>query len=232
MSGTDAGLPSIDVSIDGGAETWAAIDADLAAGRIGEAEWFDRHERVLTAAYLSRDNPRAQSGHSGDEPRWEAARRPMLAAVDADGDFLDVGCANGYLMESVARWAAADGFAIEPYGLDISSGLADLARSRLPQWADRIWVGNALYWQPPRRFDYVRTGLEYVPKERVVDLVGHLLEVAVGRRLIIGVMNEAKDRPWRAQQLVDAGYVIAGRREWSKPDDPRVVRRVCWIDKT
>jgi hypothetical protein len=232
MSGTGAGLPPIEVSIDGGADTWADLDADLAAGRIDEAEWFDRHEQVLTAAYLTRDDPRAQSGHSGDEARWEAARRPMLAVVDADGDFLDVGCANGYLMESVHRWAGADGFAVEPYGLDISTGLAELARRRLPQWPDRIWVGNALYWQPPRRFDYVRTGLEYVPAGRVVDLVSRLLEVAVRRKLIIGVMNEAKDRPWRAQELVDAGYVIAGHREWPKPDDPRVVRRVCWIDKT
>jgi hypothetical protein len=227
----DAGLPPIEVSIDGGAEIWAALDADLAAGRIDEAEWFERCERVTTAAYLSRDNPRAQSGHSGDEARWEAARRPVLVAVDADGDLLDVGCANGYLMESVHRWAAADGYAIEPYGLDISTGLAELARRRLPQWADRIWVGNALYWRPPRRFDYVRTGLDYVPAGRVVDLVAHLLDVAVGRKLIIGVMNEAKDRPWRAQELVEAGYVIAGRREWPKPDDPRVVRRVCWIDR-
>jgi SAM-dependent methyltransferase len=227
----DANRNSIEVSIDGGAATWAALDADLAAGRIDEAAWFDGHERVLTAAYLSRDNPRAQSGHSGDEARWEAARRPMLAAVDADGDFLDVGCANGYLMESVHRWAAADGFAIEPYGLDISTGLAELARDRLPQWADRIWVGNALDWPAPRRFDYVRTGLEYVPAGRVVDLVGHLLDVAVGRKLIIGVMNEAADQPWRAQALVEAGFAIAGRREWPKPDDPRVARRVCWIDK-
>jgi SAM-dependent methyltransferase len=232
VSGTSAGLPPIEVSIDGGAETWAAIDGDLAAGRIDETEWFHRNATVLTAAYLSRDDPRAQSGHSGDEARWEAARRPVLAAVDADGDFLDVGCANGYLMESVHRWAAADGFAIEPYGLDISAGLADLARRRLPRWADRIWVGNALYWRPARRFDYVRTGLEYVPAGRVVDLVAHLLEFVAGRKLIIGVMNEAKDRPWRAQELVEAGHVIAGRREWPKPDDPRVVRRVCWIDKT
>jgi hypothetical protein len=229
---TSEGLPPIEQAIDGGAETWAVVNADLAAGRISEDEWFARHERVLTAAYLTRDDPRAQSGHSGDEPRWEAARRPTIAAVDADGDFLDVGCANGYLMESVHRWAAEDGFAIEPYGLDISAGLADLARRRLPQWADRIWVGNALYWQPPRRFDYVRTGLEYVPAGRGVDLVNHLMEVAVGRKLIIGVMNEARDRPWRAEELVEAGYTIAGRREWLKPDDPRVVRRVCWIGRT
>jgi hypothetical protein len=232
-TGTDDARPPIERSIDGGHATWAALDADLEAGRIDEASWFDAHERVLTAAYLSRDadDPRAQSGHSGDEARWEAARRPVLAAVDADGDFLDVGCANGYLMESVHRWAAQDGLSVEPYGLDISTGLAELARRRLPRWADRIWVGNALYWRPGRRFDYVRTGLEYVPTARRADLVAHLLDVAVGRKLIIGVMNEAADQPWRARVLVDAGFRIAGRREWAKPDDPRVVRRVCWIDR-
>jgi hypothetical protein len=231
VTGTNDDRPPIEQSIDGGHATWAALDADLAAGRVDEAVWFAEHERVLTAAYLARHDPRAQSGHSGDEPRWEAARRPVLAAVDADGDFLDVGCANGYLMESVHRWAAEDGWSIEPYGLDISTGLAELARRRLPHWADRIWVGNALHWRPERRFDYVRTGLEYVPAGRRVDLVAHLLDVAVARKLIIGVMNEARDAPWRAQELVEAGFRIAGRREWPKPDDPRVVRRVCWIDR-
>ena len=61
-------------------------------------------------------------------------------------------------MESMAAWAG-----VEPYGLEISPELAELARRRLPQWADRIWVGNAPTWTPPRRFDVVRTGLDYVP---------------------------------------------------------------------
>jgi hypothetical protein len=158
----------------------------------------------------------------------------MLAAVDADGDLLDVGCASGYLMECAQRWAAEDGVALEPYGLDISPGLADLARSRLPHWTDRIWTGNALYWRHPegRRFDYVRTGLEYVPPGRVADLVAHLLEHVVGRRLIMGVHNEAAgESPWRSQ-VEAAGYQVAGERLWPKPDDPRVVRRVFWVDRT
>jgi hypothetical protein len=63
---------------------------------------------------------------------------------------MDAGCANGLLMESVAAWCAERGLAIDPYGVDISSALAELARRRLPQWADRIWVGNAMSWRPPR----------------------------------------------------------------------------------
>jgi len=69
-------------------------------------------------------------------------------------------------MESVVAWAAEDGNHIEPYGLDISEKLAGLARRRLPKWPDRIFVGNALTWQPPTRFDFVRTEMVYVPHAR------------------------------------------------------------------
>jgi hypothetical protein len=224
------GLPPIELSIDRGAREWAARDAALAAGEIDEAGWFAATAAVLVPAYLAGDNPRAQSGHSGDEARWEAARRPILAAVDRPGDFLDIGCASGYLMECLHRWAAQDGIALEPYGLDISPELAELARARLPHWAERIWTGNALYWVPPRRFDYVRTGLAYVPPGRGTDLVAHLLENAVGRRLIVGIHNEARDRAGYEETVAAAGYRIAGRVEVTKPDDPRVVRRAFWID--
>jgi hypothetical protein len=153
--------------------------------------------------------------------------------VDAPGDFLDVGCANGYLMESLARWSGAGPSPLEPYGLELSSELADLARRRLPHWADRIWTGNALGWTHPagRRFDYVRTGLEYVPPGRGPALVAHLLERVVRRRLIIGVTNEIAGRPGREAEVAAAGYRVAGRLEWPKPDDARVVRRVFWLDQ-
>jgi hypothetical protein len=227
-------LPPLAEALDGGAREWAARDGAYARGDLDDAGWFEWSERVLTAAYLARDNPRAQSGHSGDEARWEAARRPILAAMDGDGDLLDVGCASGHLMECAQRWAAADGRAIEPYGLDISPRLADLARSRLPHWADRIWTGNALSWRHPegRRFDYVRTGLDYVPPGRAADLVAHLLEHVVGRRLILGVHNEAAagESPWRSQ-VEAAGYEVVGERVWPKPDDLRVIRRVFWVDR-
>lgn len=234
---TGAGLPlparkPLAQAIDGGAVQWAANDAALASGEIDEAEWYARNMAVLVPKYLAAENPRAQSGHSGDEAQWEAARRPMLSAVDQPGDFLDVGCASGYLMESVRRWAAQDGTDLEPYGLDLSPELAELARERLPDWADRIWIGNALYWMHPEghRFTYVRTGLEYVPPGRAPDLIAHLLEQVVGRRLIIGVYNEGRDEPKWERVVTDAGYRIAGRREWIKPGDDRIARRVFWID--
>ena len=85
-------------------------------------------------------------------------------------------------MESLAEWAG-----VEPYGLDFAPQLVEAARRRLPQWADRIWLGDALTWEPPRRFDFVRTELVYVPQGRRRAYVERLLGRfgAPGGRLLV-----------------------------------------------
>jgi SAM-dependent methyltransferase len=153
-------------------------------GEIGDDAWFAGMAEIFETAYLEGDNPRAQSGFGGDADRWEVARRPIADVIDRDGSFLDVGCASGHLLESVVRWSEHH---VEPYGLELAPGLAELGRRRLPQWADRIFVGNALTWEPPQRFDFVRTELVYVPEARRQELVERLLGrvVAPGGRLIL-----------------------------------------------
>ena len=148
-------------------------------------DYYDETRALLECAYLTAEDPRGSSGFRGDEVRWERARRPILSALDHGGTFLDVGCANGLLMESVAAWAAEDGFRVEPYGLDLIESLAALARRRLPHWADRIFTGNVMSWRPPLRFDFVSTNLEYVPPERRRKLVGHL----IGEYLLPGAVS-------------------------------------------
>jgi SAM-dependent methyltransferase len=163
-----------------------AIDAARARGAIDDEVWFAEMTEIFEAAYLAGDNPRARSGFGGDEARWEAARRPIADAIDGDGTFLDIGCASGHLLESLVDWTP---FRIEPYGLDLAPALVELTRSRLPQWADRIFVGNALSWDPPRRFDFVRTELVYVPAERKRGFVERLLSEVVapdGRLILCG----------------------------------------------
>ncbi len=171
----------------------ADIDTALEEGRITEQGWHAAVLAIVEANCLSADNPRAQSGHSGDKARWEQARRLLVDAIPGNCSFLDVGCAdvarrcwdvlgNGHLMESLVNWIAEDGRTVEPYGVEISPALADLARRR-PEWSHRIWTGNILAWRPPRKFDVVRTGLDYVPRNRRADLVEHVLhEVLVPGR--------------------------------------------------
>jgi SAM-dependent methyltransferase len=212
------------------------LEAALEAGEIDEEGWYREVAAVITPAYLAADNPRAQSGHSGDDAHWTQARGLIVDAIDRDGTFLDVGSASGYLMECVQRWARERGHTLEPYGLDIAPELADLARRRLPQWADRIFVANAIDWQPPRRFDFVRTGLEYVPLHRQPDLVAHLLShvVAPGGRLIIGAYKEERAElrsgPFEEERVAAWGFPIAGRSERPHHRDDRFFYRVFWID--
>jgi SAM-dependent methyltransferase len=218
-------------SIERGWREIAAIDEALERGVIDEEGWHRAVAEIVVPAYLSAETPWEQSGKSGDLATWERGRRPVMAAIDRDGTFLDVGCANGFLMESVRAWAADDGHDVEPYGLEIAPELAALARRRLPHWADRIFVGNAREWIPPRRFDLVRTGLDYAPPSRRCALVEHLLEhvVAPGGRLIVGVFNEQKNEHRMEETVSSWGYKIAGRVD-APHRDPRVVYRVFWLD--
>jgi SAM-dependent methyltransferase len=213
------------------------LEAALAAGEIDEAGWYREVQAIITPAYLAEDTPWGQSGCGGgdDEARFAAARELIADAVHCDGTFLDVGCASGYLMECMVPWTRRRGFAIEPYGLDIAPELAGLARRRLPHWADRIALGNALHWLPSRRFDFVRTGLEYVPVRRQRDLVDHLLRhvVAPHGRLILGVYSEERDEtragPSEEERVAAWGHRIAGRAERPHPRDPRLRYRLFWI---
>jgi SAM-dependent methyltransferase len=217
-----------------GRELFDPIDAAYEKGEIDAAEWHRRIGAIIGPAYLAATDPRGQSGSASTPTEWEQARRFIFAAVNRDGTFLDVGCASGHLMECAAAWLAEDGYRIEPYGLDILPELAELARRRLPHWADRIFVGNALDWAPEGRFDFVRTGLEYVPAPLRSRLVRHLLDavVAPGGRLIIGAHSEVAGTPPKLEaEVARWGFVVAGRVEVPHAQDYRVVRRAFWIDE-
>jgi SAM-dependent methyltransferase len=211
-------------TLDRGSRETAAIDAAYARGELDDAGWHAANAARIVPAYLAAATPQAGSGHSGTADDWDYSRGIVAEAIDRGGTFLDIGCANGLLMESVARWSA---HAIEPYGLDIAPELAALARARYPQWAHRIAVGNALEFRPEHRCDFVRTGLEYVPPPKRRALVEHLL-AHVGRRVIVGKYNELVAD--RAVERLLADFAIAGRAERPHRNDPRVCYRVLWID--
>ncbi len=202
----------------------AAIDEAYARGKLDDAGWHAANAGLIVPAYLAAETPEGGSGSSRDAAGWERARSLVADATEVGQSFLDIGCANGHLMESMARWAG-----VEPYGLDISPELAELARRRLPHWADRIWVGNALDWTPPRRFDVVRTAIDYVPVPRRQELVEHVLSYA--GRLVIGVFNEERELRTQEELVTGWGFEIAGRSDREHPH-PRIAYKAFWIDAT
>jgi 2-polyprenyl-3-methyl-5-hydroxy-6-metoxy-1,4-benzoquinol methylase len=168
----------------------AVVAAAESYRTLDEQTFYADNVRTLQRGYLRARTAQQGSGFSGDEREWRQARHQVSEGIERSGTFLDVGCANGLLMESVTAWCAERGLQVEPYGLDIAPGLVELARGRLPQWADRIWAGNAIDWMPPQgqRFDYVHVLLDCVPQLRQADLIRHHLACTVapgtGRLLV------------------------------------------------
>jgi SAM-dependent methyltransferase len=225
--------PALECLKDGAWREILAIDRALEEARIDEEGWHEAMASLIKASYLSADNPYAQAGHSGNAATWQASRGFIAEAFHRDGSFLDVGCASGILMESARQWGAEKHLTIEPYGLDIIPELAELARRRLPQWADRIQAGNIRNWQPAsQRFDFVLIRPEYAPAARRPEMIRHVVDKVLHPmgRLIVFVGTEETDFRRAESSLSSHGFNITGRAEIPHTKDTRVVRRLFWID--
>ena len=188
---------------------------------------------ALQDAYLADDDPIRQSGFGGGTERWRREREPILNAVEMDGDFVDVGCANGYLLECLLEWAHDRGLRLIPYGVDIGPKLIELAKKRLPEFASNFYVGNGWDWQPKQRFWYVYSLADSVPESYVDAYVRRLLEHVVepNGRLIIGHYGSRSrgTAPLSiADLLASSGYKVAGSAWGGDPP----VSHFAWVDNS
>lgn len=193
---------------------------------------FLQELKELEESYLRNSDPIEQSGFSGGPERWRAEREPILDAVPSDGELLDTGCANGYLLECLVCWGRERGVTLTPYGLDQGRRLVELARQRQPHVAGHFFVGNAWDWTPPRRFRYVYTLLDQVPPEYLGPYLHRLLAhmVAPGGRLIAGDYgSRSRGIPARdvAAVLRSAGFTVLGEAEGGKHG----VARFAWVER-
>jgi hypothetical protein len=200
------------------------------SGRITANDFFAGYARENAKLYMSRTDPRGQSGHGGDIYRWRHVRSMILEAIYADGTFIDIGCANGHLIESLNKWMQYTDVKVDFYGLELSRDLYNLALNRLPEYSSRLFHGNGLNWKPPFQFNYVYTMV-------LADIPGSLQKVFLsnlydnclcsGGRLILG--------PWNVCELeneVDRmGFSPTGYCEKTIVGNSSQIKRIVWIDK-
>jgi SAM-dependent methyltransferase len=167
-------------------------------------KWFLLVRKTLEDAYLMYEEPWRQSGMSGPLERWVSLRKPVADCVDRSGSFLDIGCANGYLLECCIEWTSKKHIAIVPYGVDLSKKLVGLAKQRLPQYKSNFFVGNAFNWLPPRHFDFVRTELVYVPAEYEKQYIEYILKNYLNPSGKLLVANYGEGLP---QEQIEKGII-------------------------
>ncbi len=113
--------------------------------------------------------------------------------------------------------------------------LVERARERFPEHAGNFVVANAFDWQPERRYQYVHTLLEYVPKEHQPAYLQRLLDevVAPGGRLIVSSYGSRSDE----QRPIDIDFHLQmlGFRTTGcgngRDEDGWVATRVAWVDR-
>lgn len=81
----------------------ADLDDRLDRGEIDDQTWFDAICELVTPAYLAAQTPWSGSGKSGTAKDWGSSRSHIAHSIDRPGSFLDVGCANGYMLECLGR---------------------------------------------------------------------------------------------------------------------------------
>lgn len=187
--------------------------------------------RALEDAYLESNDPLIRSGFHGGRERWVAERSPLVDGIHQDGDFLDVGCANGVLAADVMEWAAGRGWRVIPHGLDLGPRLIALARDRLPEHARNFVAGDAWTWEPTRRWDFVYSLLDLSPEELWCEWLRRLHRwVEPGGRLIIGSYgSRSRGEPPVdvTRVLEDCGIEVSG----SSAGGEGPVTRFAWANR-
>jgi protein-L-isoaspartate O-methyltransferase len=210
------------------------VNAAYKKNEISKDEKYEICKIYTTKSYLSKDNPRAQSGHSGGEFHYLFSHRQIIDAITKNGTFCDIGCANGHLSEMVYKWAAEIGFDLQVYGVDISEGLIELAQKRLPQWHDNFFIGNAHYWKPKHKFDYIHIMGGAFESDSDDDRIifEHYIEnyLIDGGRFIIGPYWY-EDEDITLKRILSWGYIPNGYTEKTRYDKPNWLRKAIWVDK-
>jgi len=198
------------------------------------SKWFSSNKETHETAYLQHAEPWKQSGFSGPEDRWVRVRKPIADCIEKSGTFLDIGCANGYLLECIMKWTAERGLSIVPYGLDLSEKLVELAKRRLPDYRDNLYVGNSWDWVNQIKFKYVHTELVYVPETLQKAYVERIIDdyLEDGGELLVVEYRSSRDPvnlPWIDETLTKWGFKIV--QKTSGFDNGKELTRVVVVPK-
>jgi len=101
----------------------------------------------------------------GNREMWRIAREVILEAVDKDGSFLDIGCANGLLLKDLCAWVKeTKGIELVPYGIDIDKDLIKECKEKNSKFKNNFFVVNMENFIPKKKFTFIHSNFSVTQK--------------------------------------------------------------------
>ena len=183
----------------------------------------------------------------GGYGRWKQVRQFIVRGIHKDGTFLDVGCANGFLMQCLLHWSS---YHLIPYGVDNREEVIEKAKLLLPEYADHFQCIDGDHLEKlgevsmPLQYDFVYRNYwkrDVDTAEKVHSIVTKLWEhVSSDGRLILGVYwgsnhpkgsEEEKKSHESFLQFIERIKTGAGKVDGEAFSESGF-HWIMWIDKT
>lgn len=161
---------------------------------------------------------------------WEQMRHFISLTINKSGTFLDLGCANGFLLKCLQEWSNHD---IVPYGVDFRPEYISDAKNIFPMHTnnfktDLIKSGSTLPQNFPEKFDFIywATWLN-LDSNKYQYFIKSLKNLVKPRgRLIIGFYDWNNEKTYgRIDRLKKLGIEFDGIIE-----NPLNTEFLIWID--
>ena len=176
-----------------------------------------------------------------DFNQWTKIRSFISKSINKDGKFLDIGCANGFLLRCLQEWCD---YKIEPYGIDKNRDSIKQAKELFPLQRKNFIVKDLFELAKsgledlskhglPARYDFIYWNVWDTIKfadQKEVDLVKKFLEaVSPDGRLVLGFYNNDNKQNMedmkKIKKLEEKGFNFSGVLDNGLNDI------IAWIDK-
>lgn len=178
-----------------------------------------------------------------DFEQWKKMRFFITKAINKNGNILDIGCGNGFLLRCLQEWS---NHKLEPYGIDIDQKLIKQVKELFPSQAKNFIVKELkeelkdLAELPkygfPTKYDFIYWNVWARLKfenEKEADILKTILEmVSDGGRLILGFYDSDKEKIDKIKKLKKLGFKFSGILENFSYIQKDPVEIIIWIDKS
>lgn len=161
------------------------------------------------------------SGFLGNYLEWEQARGLYLKLIEKPGKILDLGCANGFLLDFIIK---SKKFNLIPFGVDLNEDLIKIAKELFPKYSANFVTQDINDFKSEEKFDYI---LAYFPFFKKKDFLKRLYSMLKnGGRIIIALYDEkANEFDIFEENIKETGFLPSGVIE------EKNLTKLIWIDK-